>query len=145
MSIIKDSIYAAQGFTEEDVIKYGYLCSNADKKDDPIDRAIVKAFDSTGYSREDWEQTEIIGFNPSVKRVVSFVLHKPTGEVYTIAKGLPAKVLNTAAGAVDDHELQWKCERVNDKTFVKQVEEVDTGLSSSGYKTIAIAVCEGNA
>lgn len=36
MSIINDSIYAADGFTEEDVIKFGYLCSNADKKDDPI-------------------------------------------------------------------------------------------------------------
>ena len=35
-SIIKDSIYAADGFTEEDVIKFGYLSSNADKMDDPI-------------------------------------------------------------------------------------------------------------
>ena len=145
MSIINDSIYAADGFKSEDVIKYGYLCSNADKKDDPIDKAIVTAFAATGYSHEDWEQTEIIGFNPSVKRVVSFVLHKPSGKTYTIAKGLPAKILDTAAGAPDDHELQWKCERLHDKSFVETVKKVDTGLSSSGYKTIAIAVCEGNA
>lgn len=145
MSIISDSIYAADGFSNEEVIKYGYLCSNADKKDDPIDKAIVTAFQATGYSHEDWEQTEIIGFNPSVKRVVSFVNHKPTGKVYTIAKGLPAKILNTEAGAPDDHELQWKCQRVKDRVFVEQVKEVDTGLSTAGYKTIAIAVCEGNA
>ncbi|KAL3786035.1 hypothetical protein ACHAWO_013916 [Cyclotella atomus] len=31
MSIIR-SIYAADGFTNEDVIKFGFLCSNADKK-----------------------------------------------------------------------------------------------------------------
>lgn len=110
-----------------------------------IDGAIVKAFDATGYSHEDWQQTEIIGFNPSVKRVVSFVLHKPTDKVYTIAKGLPAKILDTSAGALDDHELQWKCERVHDRTFVERVRDVDTGLSSAGYKTIAIAVCEGSA
>jgi H+-transporting ATPase len=41
--------------------------------------------------------------------------------------------------------LQWKCQRVQDKSFVEQVKEVDTGLSSSGYKTLAVAVCEGNA
>ena len=145
MSIINESIYSADGFSAEDVIKYGFLCSNADKKDDPIDKAIVTAFSNTDYSSEDWEQTEIIGFNPSVKRVVSFVKHKPTGKMYTIAKGLPAKVLDTAAGAPDDHELQWKCVGVDDKSFVEKVKEVDTGLSSSGYKTIAIAICEGNA
>lgn len=78
------------------------LCSNADKKDDPIDKAIVAAFYATGYSHEDWAQTEIIGFNPTVKRVVSFVTHKPTGKVYTIAKGLPAKILDTAAGTSGD-------------------------------------------
>lgn len=37
-----------------------------------------------------------------MKRVVSFVTHKPTGKVYTIAKGLPAKILDTAAGTSGD-------------------------------------------
>jgi magnesium-transporting ATPase (P-type) len=128
MSIINDSIFATKGFTNEDVIKYGYLCSNADKKDDPIDKAIVTAFAATGYNHEDYEQTEIIGFNPSVKRVVSFCKHKPSGKIITIAKGLPAKILDTAAGALDDHELQWKCQRVNDRRFVEQVKKVDTGF-----------------
>jgi len=72
MSIITDQIFASDGFTPEEVILYGYLCSNADKKDDPIDRAIVTAFNDTGNSTDGYQKTEIIGFNPSVKRVVAF-------------------------------------------------------------------------
>ncbi len=143
MSIITDQIFASDGFTAEEVILYAYLCSNADKKDDPIDRAIVTAFNNTGNSKDGYVQTEIIGFNPSVKRVVAFV--KSGDKTLTIAKGLPAKILDTEAGALDDHELQWKVDKINDHAFIKRVEATDTHLSSSGYKTIAIAVCEGNA
>ena len=143
MSIITDQIYASDGFTPDEVILYGFLCSNADKKDDPIDRAIVNAFNGTGKSSNGYEQTEIIGFNPSVKRVVAFV--KTGDKTLTIAKGLPAKILDTEAGAPDDHELQWKVDKIKDKAFLKGVEETDTHLSTNGYKTIAIAVCEGNA
>jgi H+-transporting ATPase len=144
MSIINDSIYASDGFSNDDVIKYAFLCSNPDKKDDPIDRAIVTAFAATSVSDDGYTQTEIIGFNPSVKRVVAFV-KGPTGETITLAKGLPAKILDTAAGAVDDHELQWKVNTINDKEFVARVTKVDKDLSVNGYKTIAIAVCDGNA
>lgn len=143
MSIITNQIFASDGFTAEEVILYGYLCSNADKKDDPIDRAIVTAFNNTGNSKDGYVQTEIIGFNPSVKRVVAFV--KSGDKTLTIAKGLPAKILDTEAGALDDHELQWKVDKINDHAFIKRVEATDADLSSSGYKTIAIAVCEGNA
>eukprot|EP00579_Thalassiosira_antarctica_P028710 CAMPEP_0202013878 /NCGR_PEP_ID=MMETSP0905-20130828/27516_1 /ASSEMBLY_ACC=CAM_ASM_000554 /TAXON_ID=420261 /ORGANISM="Thalassiosira antarctica, Strain CCMP982" /LENGTH=961 /DNA_ID=CAMNT_0048573587 /DNA_START=185 /DNA_END=3070 /DNA_ORIENTATION=+ len=144
MSVIEEKIYAADGFSNDDVIMYAVLCSNADKKDDPIDRAIVSAFETSSASSDGYTQTEIIGFNPTVKRVVSFVTD-PSGATKTIAKGLPAKILDTEAGAPDDHELQWKVDRVNDKAFVEQVTSVDKDLSVNGYKTIAIAVCEGNA
>ena len=143
MSIITDQIFASDGFTTDEVILYGYLCSNADKKDDPIDRAIVNAFNDTGKSSDGYEQTEIIGFNPSVKRVVAFV--KTGDKTLTIAKGLPAKILDTEAGAPDDHELQWKVDKIKDMAFIKSVNDTDSHLSTNGYKTIAIAVCEGNA
>ena len=145
MSIITDQIFASRGFTADEVILYGFLCSNADKKDDPIDRAIVNAFNGTGKSSDSdgYVQTEIIGFNPVVKRVVAFV--KVGDRTLTIAKGLPAKILDTEAGAPDDHELQWKVDRIKDHAFIKGVNATDTQLSASGYKTIAIAVCEGNA
>jgi len=52
MTIMMDSIFAAGGYTPEDVILFAYMCSNVDKKDDPIDRAIVNAFnDSSAKAR----------------------------------------------------------------------------------------------
>ena len=59
--------------------------------------------------------------------------------------GLPAKILDTDAGAEDDHEFQWKVDKNNDRAFIEQVVGVDKDLSTNGYKTIGIAVCEGNA
>jgi len=146
MSILPSRTWAAKGYTQEDVLLYASLCSNADKKDDPIDSAILRAFDESKANHEramDYQQTEIIGFNPTVKRVIAFV--KTKGETITIAKGLPAKVLDTSAGGVDDHELQWKVSNLNDKTFVKDVTQMDQELGAAGYKTIAIAICHGNA
>jgi len=58
---------------------------------------------------------------------------------------LPAKIIDTAAGGVDDHEFQWKVDTFDDKKFLAQVKDVDTNLSKAGYKTIGVAVCEGNA
>lgn len=144
MSIIEEQIFAGDGFSNDDVLMYAVLCSNADKKDDPIDKAIVTAFETSSVSSDGFTQTEIIGFNPSVKRVVSFVTD-PSGATKTIAKGLPGKILDTGAGAPDDGELQWKVDTINDKAFIKQVTDKDTDLSTNGYKTIAIAVCDGNA
>ena len=143
MSIITDGIHPMNDYTKNDVIRWAYLCSNADKKDDPIDRAIVQAFQEANLEDDGSKQLEIIGFNPTVKRVVAFV---QTGEkIMTIAKGLPAKIINTEAGGQDDHECQWKVENYNSKKFVQEIEENDTNLNKSGYKTIAIAVCEGDA
>lgn len=145
MSIITDSIFAADGFTNGEVILYAFLCSNADKKDDPIDGAIVRAFRESEYKDTDsqYKQTEIIGFNPSVKRVIAFVDHN--GSTLTIAKGLPAKIADTEAGGIDDHELQWKVERFHDQEFLANLGEKDKALSTSGYKTIGVSICEGNA
>ncbi|KAL3911479.1 MAG: hypothetical protein SGILL_007265 [Bacillariaceae sp.] len=145
MSVIRNRIVAVGDFSQEDVIRYAKLCSNADKKDDPIDKAVLKAYEESEAAEEDedYVQTEIIGFNPTVKRVVAFVDHK--GKTLSVAKGLPAKIINTEAGGVDDHECQWKVEGEDDKSFVKSITETDAGLSKAGYKTIAIAVCEGDA
>lgn len=145
MSVIPEQVFAAEGFTTEQVLLYAYLCSNPDKKDDPIDRAVVAAFlqSAKANEKDDYVQTEIIGFNPTVKRVVAFVGHG--NETITIAKGLPAKIVNTQAGGEDDHELQWQVNRAADRDFLDRVGNVDTGLSKAGYKTIGIGVCFGNA
>ena len=145
MSIIPERIFAADGFQEDDVILMAFLCSNADKKDDPIDRAIVRAFKESSVQEraKEYKQTEIIGFNPNVKRVVAFIEHQ--GKTLTVAKGLPAKILDTEAGGIDDHEVQWKVDRLADHAFMDLVSETDSKLSKSGYKTIGIAFCEGDA
>lgn len=145
MSVIRDRVVAIGDFTQEDVIRFAKLCSNADKKDDPIDKAVLKAYEESEAAEEDedYVQTEIIGFNPTVKRVVAFIDHK--GEILTVAKGLPAKILDTEAGGVDDHECQWQVEGVQNPSFIDHLVETDSGLSKSGYKTIGIAMCEGDA
>lgn len=105
-------------------------------------RAFAESQTTDGIS--DYKQTEIIGFNPSVKRVVAFIKH---GEnMLTVAKGLPAKIMNTeAGGGVDNHQCQWKVNHYDNKRFMKNVTEADNQLSEAGYKTIGIAMCEGDA
>jgi len=146
MSIIVDQIFAGEGYSEEDVLLYSFLASNVHKQDDPIDKAIVAAFkahEGAGTRAPDYNQTEIIGFNPNVKRVIAFVEFE--GKTITLAKGLPAKILDTSAGGEDDHEFQWQVEDMKKPGFNNKVTHRDEQLGSAGYKTIAVALCEGNA
>lgn len=149
MSIIPDQIYAEDGFSKDDVTLYAYLCANSDKKDDPIDRAVIASFDINESAKkkledEGFQKESLIGFNPEVKRVIAFI-NAPGGRKITIAKGLPAKVMNTEAGGKDDSECQWKVDKADDETFIMRIIERDLHLSSAGYKTIGIAVAEGDA
>jgi len=144
MTVINDRCVPSGKFSADDVIRFAMLCSNADKKDDPIDKAVLEAYErsETSKSESGYKQTEIIGFNPTVKRVVAFVDYN--GKVLTVAKGLPAKIIDTTAGSEDDHECQWKVAGADDPKFVETIVKEDTELSSAGYKTIAIAMCEGD-
>ena len=149
MSIIPDSIHAAEGFEKEDVLLFASLCSNPDKKDDPIDRATLQAFekDEAGKKKLEeigYKQESVIGFNPEVKRTIGFV-RKKDGNIMTVAKGLPAKIVDTSAGGLDSGEIQWKCEKAGEKAFMAALEEKGKDLSKAGYKTIAIAIYEGDA
>ena len=90
---------------------YAALASNRDKKEDPIDRSVINHFDklfgSNGLN-ECAKFTKIrgVGFNPIYKRVVFEFSHPTLGNVI-IAKGLPAKIMNTGDGGVDDAKDQW--------------------------------------
>ena len=126
------------------VLQYALLCSNADKQDDPIDRAICQAAADANITTEGYQQNKIIGFNPNVKRVVAFCT-TPEGQSITLAKGLPEKVIDTASGGADDHEVQWKVKGYDDKSFVDAVMAQDAALNEAGYKTIALAMCQGDA
>lgn len=143
MSVIKEKIYTSEDFTSDQALLYATLCSNPDKKDDPIDQAIIRASDSNGVDVSDYERLDFIGFDPIVKRVVSFV--KKDNAIFTIAKGLPAKILDTTSGGLDDHVLQWKIDRYEDQNFVSGIIDQDKDFSTNGYKSLAIAVVEGDA
>jgi H+-transporting ATPase len=123
---------------------YASLCSNADKKDDPIDRAVLNAMKNSSASSDGYIQNELIGFNNIAKRVCAFVT-TPSGSTLTIAKGMGAKIIDTTSGGIDDCELQWTVAQARDKSFAANLAREENEIAVSGYKTIAIAVCKGNA
>ena len=90
---------------------YSALASNRDKKEDPIDRSVINHFDKL-FGQDGLNAcakfTKIrgVGFNPIYKRVVFEFSHPTLGNVI-IAKGLPAKIMNTGDGGVDDAKDQW--------------------------------------
>lgn len=143
MSIMIDSIYCPEGNPLEALV-YAFLASNADKKGDPIDSAVVSAFNDSLEAQKmlqtkGYRQTSIIGFNPEIKRVVAFVEH--SGGKLTIAKGIVAKVLDTQAGGIDSGELQWVVEQNSDKKFIENLKQQDKELSKAGYKVRHHAAC----
>lgn len=124
-----------------------FMASNEDKKDDAIDGSVLRAFDKMDKERggqisqakAQFEQLNLTGFNPEVKRTVAVV--KYGGRNLVVVKGLLSKVLDTAAGGKDAGALQWRCQQCATKGFEEAVGKVDEALSGDGYKTLA--VCAG--
>lgn len=142
ISIHAESVWCAEGFTPEDVALYGALSSNRDKKEDPIDRSVIRHFDrlfgSKGLEKcAEFTKVRSVGFNPIYKRVVYEFTHPDLGNV-VIAKGLPAKVMDTANGGSDDAADQWKVDDF--KHLWPIVQEIDEKFSHAGYKTLGVAV-----
>eukprot|EP01038_Epipyxis_sp_PR26KG_P008642 gene8642-11682_t len=142
ITIIADQVWCAEGFTKDDVAFYGALSSNRDKKEDPIDRSVINHFDKVAPkalqdSVAEYTRTRSVGFNPIYKRVLWEYSHATLGTV-TIAKGLPAKVIDTADGGEDGAEDQWKVE--NCKDIKPHAAKVDKDFSKAGYKTLGVAV-----
>lgn len=146
MTVQQEYIHAVQPetFSADQVLKYALLCSNIDKQDDPIDRAICHAAQACQISTDGYTQTKIIGFNPNVKRVVAFCT-TPDGQTITLAKGLPDKIIDTTRCNIDDHEIQWKVQGHDDKAFIDAFMAKDKALNEAGYKTIALAYYTGDA
>mmetsp|Transcript_106802 Transcript_106802/g.278890 ORF Transcript_106802/g.278890 Transcript_106802/m.278890 type:complete len:1007 (-) Transcript_106802:87-3107(-) len=137
--------------TQQALLLMALLSANKDKRDDAIDGAVLRAFDAM---KETWggelaaaeaayEQLELTGFNPEVKRTVARVRCRSDGRVIVVAKGLATKVLDTAAGGTDDGALQWRCAELDDPNrpdFGAAVGRRDEELSAMGYKTLAVAI-----
>lgn len=114
ITIHAESVWYNGKFTQNDVALYAALASNRDKKEDPIDRSVINHFDKLfgpdGVTEcAKFNKVRGVGFNPIYKRVVFEFTHPTLGRV-TIAKGLPAKVMDTGDGGADDALDQWVVE-----------------------------------
>eukprot|EP00435_Cladocopium_sp_Y103_P054673 s391_g17.t2 len=125
----------------------GIMCSNPDKKDDAIDGALLRAWDkmkqeqgdAPAKMKEGYQQLDLTGFNPEVKRTVATVKRLYDDRKLIVAKGLASKILDTSSGGQDSGKLQWTCEECKEEGFLEMVQKTDQELSSKGYKTIAVA------
>lgn len=142
MTIIHEKIWCNENFTPKDVGFYAMLASSRDKKEDAVDRTVVKYFDKEfGPSGQDmvseYTKTGGMGFNAVYKRVVVDLVHPKIGKI-RVAKGLSSKVVDTEDGSTDDADEQWKVD--DHKNVMSQVKVIDKSLAQSGYKTIGIAI-----
>lgn len=142
ISIQAKAVWHTEQFSKSDVALYAALASNRDKKEDPIDRSVITHFDQLNGSKalsitQEYTKVRSVGFNPIYKRVIYEYTHPKLGHI-TIAKGLPAKVIDTANGGVDDAADQWK---VKDYDIIfPEVSKVDHELSKVGYKTLGVSI-----
>lgn len=121
---------------------YAMLGSSRDKKEDAVDRCVVKYFDSVFKNKPPpdfdlYTKTGGMGFNPVYKRVVVDLTHPKLGKV-RVAKGLAVKVLDTEHGGKDDADEQWKCH--DHEKLGPILAEVDKDFASRGFKTVGVAV-----
>jgi len=142
MTIIHDKVWCNESFTPKDVGFYAMLASSRDKKEDAVDRTVVKYFDKQfgpagAEMVNEYTKTGGMGFNAVYKRVVVDLKHPKIGNI-RVAKGLSTKVVDTTDGSTDDAEEQWKVD--NHVNVMKEVKIIDKQLAQSGYKTVGVAI-----
>nr|ACY78118.1 P-type proton ATPase [Symbiodinium sp. DZ-2009a] len=147
---LDNSLYSAPNqelALQQMLIVMGILASNADKKDDAIDGSLLRAWEKMTKEQGEapakmkaaFQQLDLTGFNPEVKRTVATVKRLADGKKLIVAKGLASKILDTSSGGADSGKLQWKCEECKEEGFLEMVQKTDLELSAAGYKTIAVA------
>lgn len=152
ITIFAKRVWLNSKFTAADLALYGALSSNRDKKEDPIDRAVIKHFDTLpldspevkAYNSE-YTKVRLVGFNPIYKRVMAEYTHTDKNGKKTnikIGKGLAVKCLDTEDGGKDDATDQWKVTDF-DKLY-PVVSNEDVELSKKGYKTLGVSVKIGD-
>jgi len=142
----KAEVYA--DYTQEQVMEFAAVASNAANKDDPIDTAVYKAYTrmvktenadaAAELIKAKYTQEKYVGFNPIVKRTVAYVTDKKTGKKLMVAKGIINKVLKTG----EDGGITWTVQDF--ETASVQVKKADEKFGKSGFKTIGVCVGEPN-
>lgn len=116
----------AAGYSEEDVVFYGFLCSEAANQD-PIDLAFLRKAAEMGVDRRPWKRESFTPFDPSTRRTEALVEWE--GSVFRTYKGSLDSLfgLCVSCGEVEkDHLRSWAGE-----------------FAQKGFRTLAVAQEEG--
>ncbi|MCL4354486.1 plasma-membrane proton-efflux P-type ATPase [Patescibacteria group bacterium] len=120
--ITVQDVYAYNGFTHEDVIKYASICSLSDSEN-PIDKAIIEKTKSLQIALPEYKKIDFIPADSERKR--STITIENSGKDLTISSGAP-------------QIIEKLCD-LNKEIKEKFNREVDT-LAKNGYRTIAVAI-----
>jgi len=139
ITIYHDQIWSSsEQFSQDDILTWATIASNANNKDDPIDISVINSF-NTKFGpeaegiRAKYQVEKFIGFTPITKRTVAYVNHRSSTRM-RISKGLVNKVLETG----DDGGDTWVCDKADQ--FREILEKKDAMFASRGFKTIGVAV-----
>ena len=100
---------------------------------DPIDQAILLAFDTYHIPQEDldtFETIHFVPFDPVSKRVEAHVKNTLTGEEWTVTKGAPQVILGLLG--LDD-----------DQPMVKKYNAVTLAFAKRGFRSLGVAKRSG--
>jgi H+-transporting ATPase len=144
MRVMPEAIWTKGGHSKTDALTWAGVASNPANKEDPIDKSVLKTCaDYFGSENEAdkqlaaYKKEKFIGFNPTTKRTVVYCDHPQRGKM-KISKGLTSKVLDTG----DDGGDCWK---VKDLELIREeVQQEDEKFAIQGYKTIGVAIAEGD-
>ncbi len=114
-------IVPLEGYTREDVLRFGALASQEANRD-PIDLAVLDAARTQGADRQGWVQRAFVPFDPSTRRTAA-AIEKDGMKRYAL-KG----AINTVVPPGSPKDVLAR--------VVKEVE----GFSSKGYRALAVAV-----
>eukprot|EP00931_Biecheleriopsis_adriatica_P105974 TRINITY_DN80490_c0_g1_i1.p1 TRINITY_DN80490_c0_g1~~TRINITY_DN80490_c0_g1_i1.p1 ORF type:complete len:995 (-),score=199.82 TRINITY_DN80490_c0_g1_i1:93-3077(-) len=143
MRVLPSRTWTRNKMTRDDAMVLACVASNPANKEDPIDKAVLaSASDHFGAQQAEslvtaYKKTKFVGFNPTVKRTVAYCDHAEKGSL-KISKGLVDKVLITG----DDGGDCWECKDA--QSLREELKEVDLRFSSQGYKTVGLAVAQGD-
>jgi len=144
MEVNPKEIWTQSGDQESklEALTWACVASNPANAEDPIDKAVLASGKETlGEPYEgiisEYKKDKFIGFNPTVKRTVAYCTHPARGAL-KISKGLLDKVLITG----DDGGDCWEC--TNAAQLNVELKDKDFALSTTGYKTVGVAVGKGD-
>lgn len=151
MDIAFDRIHAEPGFTKMDILELAVACSNRKNKDDAIDGAIIRKFDSKNGGEDagaklmsdKWKIMGVKGFNNAAKRTQCTA--SCDGAETVVVKGLPPKVLkNDEPNAEDEDNSHTRFEVKGYAENKDRVIAIVHAFEDAGLKTIGVSVNKGD-